>query len=282
MTRHIGTVASVICLFFFISCKTKQPTENITKVPGHAQALTAQELFHKIDSLEHTYTNLNIKYAANIKLGKDENSVRGKLKIRKDSCVWVTALPIGIEAARMVATKQEAGMINYLKKNYFLGEYDLLSAQIGYNVNYDIVQSILTGAPVFLENRESYSLFFQTDKSGSTYTLSPYPEEQFQKITEGKELSNKSNLQSLSFSSTDYTLTRNTLYDAPQRRFLQINYSNYQTIGGNRIPFRIDITIKTPKETGIFVVEYTKVEANQPDMEYPFTVPDSYTRIKLK
>lgn len=266
-------------LVMITACKTKKITGDNTRTTGPSKEIqTAEELLLQIDSIQPAFRNLNIKFSADIKLGKDENSVRGKLKIAKDSCVWASMLPFGIEAARILATNQDAGLINYLKRNYFQGDYSILSSQVGYTVTYSMLESALTGAAIFLEPKESYQL----DKAKNKYYFSPYPENQFEKIVDGKELSNKNSIQALWFSDTDFTLVKNAMYDAPQRRYLEINYSNYQPVGRNLIPFLIEIHLITPKETGVFRIEYQKVDENINEMEYPFTIPASYEKLELK
>lgn len=274
--RSTGLVLFLIAIGFF-SCKTPKPVQE-SVVSNTGNITSEKELLQKIDSSQHTYTNLNIKFAAKAKIGKDENSLRGKLKICQDSCVWVSALPLGIEAARIIATKNEAGLINFLKRNYFLGGYDLLSSQIGYSVNYDMLETILTGEPLFIADKTTYRL--ANDKK-NTYYFSPYEKDDFEKISNGKQMPSANTVQALWFTD-DVLLSKNILYDVPQKRYLEINYSNYTLVGKDRIPFGITVEIKTPKETAFFEIEYTKVEADQTEMEYPFTIPDSYEKMELK
>lgn len=237
-----------------------------------------KQLLQKIDSAAHTYNNLNIRFAAKIKIGKEENSVRGKLKIRQDSCVWVSALPIGIEAARIIATKNEAGLINFLKHNYFLGGYDMLSAQIGYTVDYDMLEAILSGTPLFIADRNTYQL---SDDKKNGYYFSPFEKNDFERITENRQFVNQQTVQALWFAG-DGRLLKNVLYDALQKRLLEINYSNYAQAGNDMLPTNITIEIKTPSQTAYFTIDYTKTETNQTGMEYPFTIPGSYEKMEVK
>jgi hypothetical protein len=278
--QNIALGLFVIFFTTFSSCKTKKITEspNTTNVE---KITSEQELLKKIDASKQTYSNLNIKYAAKIKIGKDENSVRGKLKIRRDSCIWVAALPLGIEAARIIATQNEAGLINYLKKNYFLGGYDLLSSQIGYPVNYDMLQAALTGSALFIADKNSYQL---EDDRKNGYYFSPYDRNTFEKITEGRAnpTDGAPTVQALWFNESNSLVSKNVMYDVAGKRYLEVNYSNYQAVGKDMIPALVDIQIKTPKETAVFTIEYSKIDANVMEMDYPFNVPESYQKMQLK
>ena len=270
----------VIFFTTFTSCKTKKIAENPNTTP--AGGITSeQQLLQKIEASKQTYSNLNIKYAAKIKIGKDENSIRGKLKIRRDSCIWVAALPLGIEAARIIATQNEAGLINYLKKNYFLGGYDLLGSQVGYPLDYDMLQAALTGSALFIADKNSYRL--ENDRKNGYY-FSPYDRNAFEKITEGKSLpaDGAPTIQALWFNEVNTLVSKNVMYDIAGKRYLEVNYSNYQAVGKNMIPALVDIQIKTPKETAVFTIEYAKIDADVTEMDYPFNVPESYQQMQLK
>lgn len=261
------------------SCKTKpQPTST---GGGSGKIHSTEELWAKINADVPRYQNLNIKFAAQIKTAKSDNSLRGKLKIRRDSCVWASALPLGIEAARILATQTEAGMILYLDKKYFQGGYDLLGAQVGYTLSYPMLEAALTGTPVFGAEKTTYR--FDDDRRNGYY-FSPYSPSDFEKITEDKQMpaDGAATVQALWFDPENVRLSKNVLYDVAQKRYLEINYSNYAAVGNDWLPTGIHIIIRTPKETATFALEYTKTEADVPEMEYPFTIPASYERMELK
>lgn len=262
------------------SCKTKQPQTPHTGGTSE-KVRSTEELWTRLHANVPKYQNLNIRFAAQIKTGKNENSVRGKLKIRRDSCVWVSVLPFGIEAARLLATPTETGMVMYLDKKYFRGGYDMLSAQVGYPLNYAMLEAALTGVPVFQAEKSAYRFH---DEGRNGYYFSPYAPNDFEKITEDKltPADGAATVQALWFETGRVSLRKNVLYDVVQKRYLEIIYSNPAPAGNDTLPTIVNIIIRTPKETSSFTVEYTKTEADVPDMEYPFSIPASYQRMELK
>lgn len=270
----------MVCLLLAgaYSCKTKPPT---TVTPSAGKIRSTEELWAKINADVPRYQNLNIKFAAQIKTAKNDNSIRGKLKIRRDSCVWVSALPLGIEAARILATQTETGMVLYLDKKYFQGGYEMLSAQVGYALTYPMLEAALTGTPIFMAEKSSYR--FDDDRRNGYY-FSPYEQADFEKITEDKQYpaDGAATVQALWFDQDNVRLSKNVLYDVAQKRYLEIIYGNYTAVGNDVLPGTVAIVIRTPKETATFTIEYTKAEANVPEMEYPFTIPASYERMELK
>lgn len=271
--------AAGLCLTAATSCKTKHPA-TVTE-PASKKIASAQELLEAVDGHRPVYANLNIKYSAKIKTPKGDNSIRGKLKIRRDSCVWVSALPLGIEAARIIATKEETGLVNYLQKEYFRGGYEILGSLLGYRLDYGMLQSALTGEPVFYTDRNRYRF---DDEKRNGYYFSPYEKNRFEKITDGRELPDDGahTVQALWFAPETVLLSKNVLYDVDQKRYLEINYSDYLQVGRDLFPTRIRIDIKTPKQTDTFTVEYSRIDADAAEMEYPFTVPASYTQMQIR
>lgn len=279
MTKRLHTLLLPIALSgLFLaalpSCKTKRPTDSGITEPAGGKIETAQELLQKIKENTPVYRTLNIRFSAKVKTAKNENSLRGKLKIRNDSCVWVSALPFGIEAFRLLATQNETALLSYLDKKYFRGGYDLLSAQLGYPVDYALLQASLTGIPDFRADKNTYRL--DDDRNG--YFFSPYDKNRFERITEGKEFpaDGAATVHALWFDAKSVRLTKNVVYDVAQKRYLEIRYDVPVTVGNQVFPSVISIDVKSPKETLSANIEYNKIETDLPDMEYPFTVPASY------
>lgn len=281
MKKHFLLYTGLVCLLLAgtYSCKTRA-TQPATHNGNGAKVRSTEELWTHLNAQTPKYQNLNIKFAAQIKTAKNDNNIRGKLKIRRDSCVWVSALPFGIEAARILATQTETGMILYLDKKYFQGGYELLGAQVGYTLNYPMLEAALTGTPVFQADKSTY-MFDDDGRNG--YYFSPYPKNEFEKITEDKAspTDGAATVQALWFDAGSVRLSKNVLYDVPQKRYLEITYTNYTPVGNDVLPANIHIIIRTPKETATFTLEYTKTETDVPEMDYPFTIPPSYERMEL-
>lgn len=270
----------VLCMgIIFVSCKTRRLVSQTPVSPNTNLKLITDrnEFLAKVLALSPTYENLNIRFSSDIRIDKNENSVRGKLKIRRDSCIWASVLPLGLEAARVLITQEEVGVVNFLKRNYYRGEYTFLAAQIGYEVTYPMLQAALTGTPVYVEPQEDYRLEYDT--KASLYHFSPYTAASFKKYAEGAELTNKKMVQSLWFSPTDYTLAKSCIYDAVQRRYMEITYGTYQKSGNDLLPTTVHIIIKSGKTTSEITLTYNRTDVNENGMEYPFTVPASYSKM---
>lgn len=269
----------ILVSVLLFSCKTK-PKETVNYPIKEINSEAA--LLASIDSSKHQFHNLNIKFSAKIKTKKNgDNSLRGKLKIRQDSAVWISALPVGIEIARILATQQEAGLIYYLEKSYFKGDYSLLSGLVGYSLNYSMLEAALTGGVFFMQDRNTYKL--ESDRKIG-YFFSPFSKQQFERIITEKETpeTGVSNIQALWFNEGNLLLHKNVMYDFSNKRYLEASYEKYTLIGKDYLPQLIRLELKTPEDVAVFTIELNKIEMDVPEMDYPFTIPGSYTLMETK
>ncbi len=275
LTRLLLFLLPTVILF---SCKTKKPTVDLGPT---VQIETAADLLAKLEEKKPAYKNLNIRFSAKIKTKKNgENSLKGKLKIGRDSVVWISALPMGIEVARVMATQKEAALIYYLDKKYFQGDYSMLGRQAGYALDYSVLESALTGTPVFSVPKESFRL---TDLKKQGYYFSPWEKNDFERIIEAKELPvDRSNSVQAMWFNEQLMLIRNVFYDVAQKRLLDISYLSYAQTGKDFLPTEIKIIIRSPEDTAVFTIEYNKTEADVEEQEYPFTIPGSFSPMELK
>jgi hypothetical protein len=269
---------------FFVlayACKTRTVPLVISEIPDK-KINSAAELLHHMESTPHTYSNLNIRFSAKIKTKKNgENALRGKLKIGRDSVIWLSAIPMGIEVARIIADKNGVGMISYLDKKYFQGKYDDFTALAGYPLNLGMLQSALTGSPYFVESSALYRL--ENDRKNGHF-FSPYTKEEFEKLVDGKNVPGMQAdmVQGLWFGEGNLLLAKNVIYDITQKRLLEIEYAGYTLQGNDYIPSHIKAKIKTTDETALFTIEYLKTEVNAGETDYPFTIPSGFTPMEIK
>ncbi len=275
--RFFSLFISGTFLFIF-SCKTTKPAADSGPV---VKLETPSDLFAHLDKNKPTYKNLNIKFSAQIKTKKNgENTIKGKLKIGRDSVVWISAMPMGIEIARILATQNRVSLIYFLDKKYAEGDYSLLGKQAGYRLDYSMLEAALTALPVFAVPKETFRI---SDLKKHGYFFSPLPKAEFERMADGKEtMADKTKTVQGMWFSEQGRLIRNVLYDGSSARLLDISYADFMPCGSDVLPSKITILIRTPEETAEFSIEYTKTEPNTADQEYPFTIPGSFSPMETK
>src|SRR5215203_5326995 len=114
----------------------------------------------KIDSNRVAYSTFNGKVNIDYKGGDGKNyNVNANVRMYKDSAIWISANAIlGIEAMRVLVTKDSVKLLDKLNKTYSARSVDYLQEVTALPLDLIILQNLIIGNPVFLDsNIVSYS-----------------------------------------------------------------------------------------------------------------------------
>jgi hypothetical protein len=99
--------------------------------------------------------------------GKD-NELSVIVRIRKDSFIWISINanvgPVNIEAFRVFITRDSVKILDKMKKVARFRSVSYLKEQVNLPVDYETVQNLLIGNPIFLDT--SHVLYYRTDPKG--------------------------------------------------------------------------------------------------------------------
>lgn len=93
---------------------------------------------------EIDFKYLNIKSKVDFSAGGEVQSFPVNIHIKKDSIIWLSIV-VGLEGARGIITKDSVIFLDRLHRTYYKYDFASLSKQFNFNINYDLVQSILIG-----------------------------------------------------------------------------------------------------------------------------------------
>ena len=194
--------------------------------------------------------------------GKNNNEVNALVHIEKDKRIWVAIFgsvgPVTIEAFRVLITPDSVKILDKMKKVARLRSVSYLQEQIGLPVDFQTVQDILIGNPVYLDTTRIQYYRMET-KGISLYSL-------------GDLFSNFLTLNS------DYTLQHSKLDDTdPMRaRTCDMTYSDFDFSGA--VPFstyrKISVTEKAKVDIEMSIKQH---KFNEP-LSDNFSIPKNYKR----
>src|SRR5690606_7356869 len=124
--------------------------------------------------------------------------------------IWMSA-PLGL--ARAMITQDSVKFYDKLNNQYFDGDFSLLTKLLGTEVNFEIVQNILMGDPIYELRNDVYI----TTPHDTSYVLQP---------KEQRALFELFFLVNPGF----FKLDSQQLYQKAEQRMLQIDYSKYQEV----------------------------------------------------
>lgn len=233
---------------FFISCKRDSvPSTSFDQAPK---------------KLEFEY--LKVKSKLEYKDGKQKNKATLHIRVKKDSMIWVS-VQHAIEVMRIKIDRDSLRIINRLDKKYISLSYDQLVDRLGFKLNYDFLESIITAniPEYILASGKSLSM------DDMNYFLRKDGFFQFEYF--------------VSKSIRHLEMVRVT--EVPTKNFLEIDYSDYlekedKSIYPSILNARISMTDGQTAFTPDLNIQHSNYEviSEDEDLNFPFNVPDRYER----
>jgi hypothetical protein len=248
--RYLLSLLAVILLFS--SCRK----ETI----GIKTRSEASEHIEEID-FDYFMTKTKVRYSE----GDKQVNGNANIRIRKDSLIWFSVSPsIGIEATRVMITKDTAIVINRLDKEYYVFNFDEISRYFNFRVDFDMIQSIIIGnlARPIDENTK-------VAKENQYYMI--------------KQKSEPLDLQS-------YVLVENKkietvlINEEKTSNFLTLKYSDFKEAGQYLFPStcQVNLTYKSKKGPVVTSInlDHRRAEIVTKPLKFPFNIPEKYEAFK--
>ena len=241
----------------------KKDTTAKSLVPESPLADTQQLIRTTLRQLEDNRINFRTFSA---KVAVDYEGTNGKsyginanVRMYKDSAIWVSANAIlGIEAMRMLITKDSVKLLNKLDKIYTARSISYLQEVTSLPLDLYTLQDILIGNPVCLDS----NIIRYTTGNGFINMLSL-----------GNDFKNL-----LTLNEASKTIIHSKLDDTnPQHsRTADLSYSDYETRKGTYFSTKRQIVVSEKGRLEI-KIDFKNYSLNE-EVEFPFSIPKNYKR----
>ena len=148
-------VAGVVgCLLLTTGCRNVRHTTSAA-LPERS----ADELLDSLKFREPTWQTLGLRMESSAHALDKEGSFTMNVRMAKDSVIWMSISPaLGVEAARVLLTPDSVQVLSKLpgSRFVFLGNYDVLSEAMDAPVSFELLQDLLLGQPLNMEEDEVY------------------------------------------------------------------------------------------------------------------------------
>lgn len=253
---------ALLFLLFFVgiilllpSCKTSKKIAN-KRVDEVGASFLREQLIRSQVKAEWLTAKVKLGFEG---LGQ-KVSATATIKMRKDSVIWMTIKKLGFEVARVQLSRDSVYVIDRLNNQYFVKDLDYLEKQYNLPADFNTIQAILLGNPVFYVTRN-----MKVEHTNEEHHL--YAEEM-----------SKANHFWLTLS--DYRLTKMSFTDHATKRDLVLSLQNYsETSDRQNFSYLRNIDLNS-RETGEVSMEivFSKVTLNEPET-FRFEIPTRYTRV---
>lgn len=223
--------------------------------------LSSKQLIKENGKRDAKFKTLQAKVKIDIIQDLKESSYSVNLRMEKDKTIWISAT-LGL--ARAMITPDRVRFYDKINNQYFDGNYQLLSDLLGVELNYDKVQSLLIGEPLYNLKDGNYEI----SNNESSYILQPKNQSALLELF-------------LLFNPSHFKMDSQQLLQPLKKRFLQIDYLGYQDVNKEILPQNIKIIAVEEHEELNVILEYKSVSINE-EVRFPFKIPSGFDEILLE
>ena len=253
------------------SCKSTRP---LMRAPLKEEG--PEYLYSRLKDNELRFDWVSAKFDARYTEKRNSSSFKGQVRVRKDSLIWVSITPaLGIEMFRIIITTDSVKYVNRFNKEYFLGDYALVSRFLQIHIDFDILQSLLLGNDFQFYETNS----FRASIDNQNYKLSTTGRRKIRKEAEDANADPIVLLQNIWLDSESFKIKKVDVKEyLKDNRKLSANYSDFVGLENQLYPSALKFNIQGENLIKI-KINYSKVTLDEP-MTFPFSIPENYKRIR--
>jgi len=256
--QHIHKLTFLLLSLLVISCGPKKTAAekkaDETKVNVIEQNLATTPSFETVQGrLKGSYDD-----------GDDSQSISVSIRMEKDKTIWLSAKLAGIiPLAKVFVTPNRVQFYEKINGSYFDGDFSLLSKWLGTDLDYEKVQNLLIGQPIYTLNAKEYVL----SSSQNGYQLTSI---------EQTPIAKSFLIDLLSFKTKAQQLNR-----PEENQGVTITYDDFFGKENYGMPENITIIANQGDGNTKINIDYRSLEFNKP-VTFPFEIPSGYEEIVIE
>jgi hypothetical protein len=270
-TAFLFPFSFFLVLIILASCSSQR---KIIKAPIKEEG--AEYLFRKLKEHELQYKWFTAKFSAEYKNKEQTNSFNGQIRIGKDSVIWLSFSPaLGIEVFRMMVTQDSVKFINRMNNTFFSGDYNYVNRYLNTNIDFDILQSFLTGNDLsFYESGK-----FRAGLDNNIYKLATANRIKLKKFVWNSQENLRVLIQNIWIDPESFKITRADVKEIREPNIkLEATYSSFEKIEDQLFPKEMSFVISAVNNLSV-TVSFSKITINSAPA-FPFKIPQSYHPVK--
>lgn len=256
-----------LCATLLFSCKAKKDVASGAALPG----LTAQEILER-SALNRHYGEVSSKVNISYKVGDQGQSFSARVRMKQDSIIWVSIAPmLGIEMVRAVITPDSLKLLDRFGRRFYMGPFDRLDQLLGLDLNFAMLQSLITGNNIDLYAMERYES--RPDAVMYMVQVASPSRRELRKGTKTSSINQQTWLEPKHF-----TVARSLVVAEDIGSSLDATYRNPLPVGNVHFPERMAFRIEGKQQAQVDM-QWSKPQRTS-GQDFPFSVPEGYDAIK--
>jgi len=270
----------------FSSCKSKKniAKQNTAVIDTTVEKCrmefkTGKALSKRMYDSQLDFTYASAKFGCELTIDSEEHSFNVSVRCRKDSVIWLSISKLGIDAARVLITKDTVKFtMGLTEKKYFIGDFSYINQMLHADLDYDMLQALLFGNSAAFHDDDD-KLKPGRDRNTCQYFLSTVRKRHLKKIINGTETPSES-YQTMWLDPTTFKIVNLEFDDIKEKRKFTSTYGDFKTVDKFLAPFKLLYTITAEKNIKADI-NYNRISINE-QQSFPFKIPASYERIQFK
>lgn len=277
-----GLCFSSLALLLF-ACKT---SEKITAEDLKIKQMSASRILKKVYENALDYETLSVK-KVNFSLKTDgkTQSLRASYKIKRDSIIQVSANKTSIPIGKIEVLPDSFNVVYHIERDYYSGNFRKLSDVIGVDIDFKILQGILSSQVFSFRESANDREFrdYHSSIENGMYMVSSIKERKLRKVVK-----NEDKLQRYLNKFNDSHLINHEIYVDPSMfvvrkmifedldldRIVKIEFNEYSKIEGQFFPGKIELSFRGEKEIDL-TIRLSRIYINNEE-NFTFKVPSKY------
>ena len=248
----------LVLALLWTSCKSLAVLPNKAPVDKVDLKLLSKQMNKQHAKFNHLRGRLKTTYDN----GKNKQQVIVSLRMTQDEKIWMSANML-IPIAKLMITPKAVQFYEKFQKTFFEGDVDFINRQFNTQFGFQNLQDLLLGKPVIALQKGRWKQI----ANPIDYVLSP----------RGRI----KDFQPTYFVDPTTFLLKEQRFVLPQgQRILSFKYPEYQKVGGENLPKRVEISFFDGKELLQLQLEFSRLNFPK-NITFPFSIPPGYQPISF-
>jgi hypothetical protein len=183
--------------------------------------------------------------------------------MKKDSIIWLSISKVGVEGARSLITKDSIYVVDKLKNEYTVYDFETLSEKFNFNITFDFIQAAILGNLPLSQKKDKAKLIrekgqYLLRQNENSVTIDNY------------------------INSENMKLKKLFMVEQPSNNSLTLDYEDFKVLNSFLFPYSSLLSLQYTSSEGYYntsvAIQHQKVELSDKELKFPFNIPQKYDR----
>ena len=251
--RHLYMLLAVLVF----GCATLKPT-GTSKLP--ISTMKAKQIYKAHQKQKAKFSTLQSRLKIELLTDNRSQSHTVTLRMERGKTIWLNAF---LNMLRVKITPKRVEMYNKIDRTYFEGDYSIINAFLGLELNFENLENVLLGDAIFKHKAN----VLKKSWVENSYAL------------RAKVSSSLLELLYL-IDASSFKMESQKVSQPLQNRNLKVDYQLFQSIENQLFPKAMTIKVLDNQKETVLKINLKSVSLNQP-LRFPFKRPSGYKPIEF-